>query len=626
MERLKNIVIRFFNFLNPSLVSFQFRIFLAMTFIIFIFIPIMGYFSYIQGKKSIEEQIKHYAISIAGQISGRVQAFFSHHIANVKLIKALIESNILDIKDEHEIIKYFYYLKEDHPAFVNICLGKKNGEFLMVPPQPPEIHKIFDPRIRPWYTGSVKKKGLFWTNVYIFASSQKPGITVSVPLQNQNGVIGVCGIDIDLSTLSKFLEGIKIGRHGYAYIMDNQKGKIIAHPELAKAYGDPAVINLLNACINRLRIQHKRFGTTHYKGHKFFTAYTDYPENNWTIGVTIPVSEFMSDINAIKKATFTVVISAIILSCGLSYLLALTIIKPLKRLKKGIKKISRGELDYKVKIEDRDILGEVARSFNEMALSLKESRKKLKKTYMELAQKEKMAAIGQLTAAVAHEVKNPLGIILGSAQVLQKHNNPPEIERQAIKFIIDEVRHLDKIINTFLLFARPRTIKLKKSDIISLIETTISSIKPILEKKEIRLRTRWNASEQVLAIDRDQIKGTLLNLFLNAVDAMEKGGILAVTTSRIEASFLEKKHLILSSGIPTSKKLFKISISDTGHGIPEEYIDKIFEPFVSLKDKGVGLGLAIVYQTIKLHEGFIEVKSKQGSGTTFNIFLPVSDE
>ena len=214
---------------------------------------------------------------------------------------------------------------------------------------------------------------------------------------------------------------------------------------------------------------------TSFQGENFFTAYTDYPGKDWTVGVTISVSDYMKTIRFIKQTTFSLVIAAILLASLLSYLLAMTIIRPLHSLQQGIERISRGDLDYKVAIEDPDIASALACSFNQMAFSLQKSLVELKLTYAELAEKEKLAAVGKMTAGIAHEIKNPLGVILGSAQIVVNRERPWEMREKAARFIIDEVARLDNTLKSFLAFARPPSPTFQETDMIRLLEDTLSA-------------------------------------------------------------------------------------------------------------------------------------------------------
>jgi len=152
--------------------SFQFRLFAALALMILTFIPVLGYLSYLQGKKVAETQIEQYALNTATQIAARVQGYLSYHTSNVRLIKTSFEHQFIDSMDTRALIRYFHLIRKDHPEFVNISFGDQSGRFIMVPPQSPEVYKLFDPRIRPWYVGAVERGDVFWTSVYLFASTR----------------------------------------------------------------------------------------------------------------------------------------------------------------------------------------------------------------------------------------------------------------------------------------------------------------------------------------------------------------------------------------------------------------------------------------------------------------------
>ncbi len=600
--------------------SFQLRLFAAITGMTLVFITATGYFSYLQGKKSIEKQIEQYAVSTADQIAARVRAYLSRPADNVSLLKASIENGFIDPADTGSLIRYFHLLQKDHPEFLNINYGDRSGRFTMVPPQRPEVHKLFDPRIRPWYVGAVREMGLFWTGVYVFASSQNPGITASMPILNKDRtVMGVCSIDINLSTFSSFLKSLKIGEKGYAYIIDNERGRVIAHPDLLELHGDPDRIRFLSNGLAILKNSERRFGMTVYQGREFFTAYADYPENRWSVGVSLPVSEFLENINAIKKATLSMVLAAIAISCAVSYLMALTVVRPLRTLEKGIQRVSAGDLDYKVNLQDPDIVGSLAEAFNQMAVSLKRSRREIEKTYVELAEKEKMAALGQLTAGIAHEIKNPLGIILGSAEVVANTERPQEMREKAARFIVDEVMRLNKTLKAFLAFARPAPPSLVQTDLMAVLEDTLAYLEQAASGRDIDIVKKIPGKKRVCMADPDQMRQVFLNILLNAVQAMPDGGTLSVET--VVTNGAAGSEATAAADADGNERLV-IVISDTGLGIEPDRLERIFEPFVTFKDDGTGLGLSIVSQILKLHHAEMTVESKAGAGCTFSIHFP----
>ncbi len=602
-----------FEFLKIRERSFQFRLFFSFLIIIFCFIPSFGYLSFLEGKHAIENQIEQYSLSTVSQISERVRFFLLQHSRNVRFIKRLIEQKIIDPSKNEQLLSYFRHLRRTYPSFVNVYYGASSGKFLMVPPQRPEIHKLFDPRTRPWYRGAVKTGSLFWTGVYIFASSRSPGITASIPVYDEkHHLMGVCGIDIDLSTLSNFLKKIKIGKHGYPFIIENSTERIIAHPELVKFTRGLDEIARLSLRLRTLKKRHQKFGTTYYFGERFFTAYTDFPQNNWTIGVTLPVSDFLTDIAKIKQAALTMTIFAIVIASILSFLIARTVVRPLMALEKGIRKISDGNLEQKVAVESRGVIGSLASSFNQMAESLKQSREELEKTYMELAEKEKMAALGQLTAGIAHEIKNPLGIILSSAQVAMNDARPEEMRKEAMEFIVQEVKRLNKTLNTFLEFAKPAKPRFERIDMVEVLMDVVTSVTDQFTGLNIEIKTELPAPPVYCEIDTDQIRQVFLNLLINSAQAMPDGGNI-----KIRAYFPDDSKTLEEDTRNGERSLFFVEIADTGLGIASEVIDRIFDPFFTTKANGTGLGLSIVRQILKLHRAEIKVLENNPKGSKF---------
>ncbi len=609
--------------------SFRVRIFLALTLIILVAIPGTGYFCYVQARKVIEKQMHEFALGSADQISKRVESFLSHHTFNVKLLKTLFESNLIDMTNDREILRYFSLFQKDHPEFFNINFGDETGRFLMSPAQIPEVHKTFDPRIRPWYQGALTTLDIHWTDVYLFASTRKPGMTVSVPIYDAARKLqAVCGIDIDISSLSKFLKGIKIGNQGVAYIFENKKGRVIAHPGLAQLPWESFQTDLLRSILTDFKTRSKRFGMSKFDGNLYFTAYTDYPDNDWTVGVTLPVSDFFQNVASIRRAIITLVMAGILVASLLSYLIAMTIVRPLTQLKQGIDRISSGDLAYKVKISDPDIAATLAASFNQMASSLDTSTNELKRTYAALAQKEKLAAVGQMTAGIAHEIKNPLGIIQGSAQVVSNPSRPLEMREKAAQFIMEEVDRLNNTLTAFLDFAKPPSPELRALDLKLMIDDILIGLRE-QHAPGYQFETDIPSRLPPVLGDSDQLRQVFLNLIINGIKAMPQGGAIKIRvdtgTKPDHDSDLEGLGSIDLPGSKNENHLM-VWITDQGCGITQEQIKTIFDPFVSFRDKGIGLGLSIVSQIIRTHRGQLKIDSKPGKGTEFLLILPFAPQ
>lgn len=606
--------------------SFQLRIFLALVLISVIFIPGTGYIGYLQALQVAEDQMEQYTVSTGLQIAKHVTSFLAQHTYNVTLLASLFESNLIDPDNSSEILQYLTLFKKDHQEFVNIYYGDKNGSFTMVPPQTPEVHKIFDPRSRPWYKGAAGTKGTHWTDVYLFASNQKPGITVSTPvLDSQQRLQGVCGIDVDLIAFSRFLRELDIGRESVAYIFENKTGHIIAHPWITALPHSNDKLDLLRTIRHQLDSEKKSFGETDFDDGQYFTSYTKYPENDWTIGVTVSTSSYLKKIRVIQQTTVSLVIAAILLSSIFSYLLSKNIISPLLKLKQGIERVTSGDLEYRVQVSDPDVARDLARAFNKMALSLRKSLVEVKNTYMELQEKQKLAAVGKMTAGIAHEIKNPLGIILGSTQVVLDRKRPWEMREKAASFIMDEVVRLDTTLQAFLAFARPAPPVFSEVDISRVLEETLSATEERYLEEGYQIIRDCPENLPLIEADPAQLRQIFINIFLNAFKAMPGGGKVIITIRAEREPEIEgarKRFISIRNPFTVARDWLIISITDEGHGMSGEQLEKIMDPFVSFRDDGIGLGLSIVSQLTKLHRGHLQVESALDKGTTFYLYFP----
>ena len=223
-----------------------------------------------------------------------------------------------------------------------------------------------------------------------------------------------------------------------------------------------------------------------------------------------------------------------------------------------------------------------------------------------LFRSEELAAIGELSAGIAHEIRNPLVAITTSVNLLKEEKGLSKEGEQLLDVVKEESDHLAAIVDDFLQFARPKKPVFNKEDVNTILKDVVKKYKELYENK-IKWKEEYDEQLPLIQIDRHQIHQVITNLLLNSIDAMEDGGVVTVKT-RVETKV----------GVPH----VRISISDTGIGIPEDKIEKIFQPFYSLKEKGTGLGLSICHRIVNNHNGEIFVKSKEGRGTTFFIDLP----
>ncbi len=293
-----------------------------------------------------------------------------------------------------------------------------------------------------------------------------------------------------------------------------------------------------------------------------------------------------------------------------------------------MRKVSHGAPDMILVSKDIREIKHLLELEKQKALELKDAYDKLQALQDALIQAEKFNAIGRLASGVAHEVKNPLGIIKQSAEYLKGKLLPSEKNApEALRMIRDNIERADNIIRVLLDFSRAAKLEKQPEDINTVLENSLVLIKhiPSLEKIEI-IREMGSGLPKVL-VDRVKMEQVFINLFINAVHAMPNGGKLLLRTYQLRLKEL-RKGMITSgeNSFKLDEDVVLVEVEDTGTGISPENLKKIFDPFFTTKDpgKGTGLGLSISKNILTRHYGFIEMESEEGKGTKVIIILKIT--
>ena len=230
----------------------------------------------------------------------------------------------------------------------------------------------------------------------------------------------------------------------------------------------------------------------------------------------------------------------------------------------------------------------------------------------EILRMDRLVSLGKLASDIAHELRNPLAGIKTTAQALSEEMSKDDSKREYLSRITKEIDRLNDLLKTFFSFAKPQKLNLVYCHIKDIINEIIPFLIKEIADKGIHFIENYHPQLPKIKVDKTQMHQAFLNLFLNAIQAMPDGGELKT----------EVTPIVSTSLIGREQNLIKISISDTGKGIPPNILHKIFDPFFTTKPKGIGLGLSITYQIVKKHGGTIKVESELGKGTSFIINLP----
>lgn len=315
-----------------------------------------------------------------------------------------------------------------------------------------------------------------------------------------------------------------------------------------------------------------------------------------------------------------------------SFLIWEVVARPVKALQRGTEHLAAGNLGYQIEVQSADEIGDLARSFNEMSSQLKSERnaniswthtledrveqktRELKRAHEHALHTEKMASLGKMAAVLAHEINNPLSGILTYAKLLRKwidHEDAGQSRRRdicdSLDLIASESRRCGDLVKNLLTFSRATPMNLQATDLNRVIEQSLRLVQHQFDLAGIQVQEQFDPDVPLVQCDGAQIEQVLLALMMNAIDAMPQGGNLWLTTKFSHEDC--RVHII---------------VRDDGTGIAPEILPRIFEPFLTTKEtgRGVGLGLAISHSILERHNGNIEVQSELGRGTTFDVTLP----
>lgn len=413
--------------------------------------------------------------------------------------------------------------------------------------------------------------------------------------------------------LKEKIKSKQVGKTGYIFCMDS-KGNFTIHPQgegknfydAKDLDGFPFIREMCEKKSGWIRYPWKNAGdkTPRMK----IVRYEYFPPWDWIVAVGSYEDEFYQEANEIKGRILESMVVLTLLVCvvgaGLVFLASKVLTDPINHMIDVIRRVKKGRLDERMEVESTDELGELAAAFNRMTAIIKNN----KEMEANLAQQGKMASLGVLSSGVAHEINNPLGVILGYASYLEGKMAPDDANFRYINEIKRESKRCKKIVQDLLSYARTPKPALEETDVNALLEQIVDFAANHTDMHHVTVTKEFAPDLPHIMVDGDQMRQVAINLILNAGAAMVRGGRLVVSTFRDDEGYVCLKF------------------SDDGAGISRENLEKIFEPFFTTKAKGTGLGLAITRQIVEMHHGKIAIESEVGKGTTVTVRLPIDRE
>ncbi len=459
-------------------------------------------------------------------------------------------------------------------------------------------------------------------NEYVFE------VAVPIPGEDPREPIGAVGLVVRRDVLMNTILPIRVGETGHGMLMDTEGTPLICPVLPPTAHLIPeALLNQLasdtplwlvadddahgghNSIVGAapVRFAHK-LSPLSLGGFQWFSFVRQQPEETYA-----PIYNLLVTVGLIGFGLVVVLSS-------LGFIVGRRIVGPILALRREAEAIrleaatlpeSPSALSGRSQIGPAEIrtgdeIEDLANTFQAMRSALEESVRTIKSQQEELIRREKLASVGQLLAALAHDLRNPLGVIRSSAQLVIEDQQSPNVKQEVARYIIDEVDRLTHRINDFLRYARQKPPEPKQLPAEQIAQAAIVRWKAQGGYQHLVIDQRYGADLPPVYVDPDQVKEALVNLLINAREAMPDQGQVTITSRKGQEGTVE------------------VEVADTGCGIPKAHLGRIFEPFFTSKEYGTGLGLTNVKRLVEDNGGTIEVRSEEGKGSRFIVRLPVS--
>ncbi len=315
----------------------------------------------------------------------------------------------------------------------------------------------------------------------------------------------------------------------------------------------------------------------------------------------------------LRETSATFLYSTLFILLVLAPIISLVMIRllrqPLQKITDQMGRVEAGDLSVQLEVRSDDEVGQLMKGFNSMVGNLDQAQKELKQYhYRQMERADRLASIGEMAAGLAHEIKNPLAGIRGAIDVLADDFRRDDPRREVMRQVQEQISRLNKTVNDLLYFGKPGQPEFAYADINSLLKQTLLFVAQHPEGKNINRVEEFTRDLPPVWIDQKQLQQVLLNILINALQAMPDGGVLTVSTDQV---------------MREEQEWVRIEICDTGVGISGEEMEKIFTPFYTTKLQGTGLGLPICRQLMEGNGGALRVDSQLGQGSCFTLELPV---
>lgn len=602
------------------------RVRVAAVFLLVSTIPLafVGYFSV----RTAEAVIQHTVVNQLENVAADKQQLLERWIAERRAdVAVLAGSSVLRSLDVGQIASYLALVRQQYRVYWRFLVIGREGEVLYDSMGGSGQSHAHDACYR-----EALARGSFVSRVHWAPGGQQAVFSIWEAIYDAEGQpIGVICATVDTQAILADVLEVSLGETGECYLVDGE-GTFLAHKQPDRVLRDTIAQSETFASLFD-----DRMGPlyTDYRGIAVLGAFRPVKEAAWYVVVEQDYDEAFAGARRLARNIFAAVGVTMVAAIGLSWVWASYVASPIRVLSEAAQAVAQGDFAAALATpasRRSDEIGVLDTAFRAMAEQLwqrqarleerigyteeelRKSEEKLRQTLAAAARSERLAALGRLAAGVAHEIRTPLTSLKLFLESIREDLSLQQEQAEDFAVAVQQVRRMENTIQHFLSFARPQEPSRVEIHFAKLIEDALVVVLPRANQQEVQIEKHIATALPRVQGDARQLGEVLVNLLVNALDAMPRGGRLAIRVSA---------HPLPSGD--TARPAVRIEVTDTGPGIPEALGERLFEPFVTTKASGSGLGLAIAHSTVERHGGTIEVRSQPGQGATFSILLPASD-
>lgn len=593
-------------------------LFLALTLVPLL---IIGYVSHVYSEQLIIKMVVRQLENVAEDKVSLLTGWLEERRADMSMVA---ETSLVGTMDSIQIGPYLDLIRKKFDVYRELVVVSVTGEIIAASSAiPADMTHIRDSRYR-------VRENLYVSDITYANDEEESSFLIGSPVPATDAVpagtvYGRVGTDKIIHSILK----VSLGVTGECYLVDRE-GRFLAHKEPRRILTEN--ISQSESFRNIFEKIDRTGAYLDYRGIEVLGTSLQVGDTDWYIVVEQDRDEAFAAADKLKGllclAVFLCIVSALLLTSMISS----HIIAPIRKLSLYAARVADSQFDESLeKSERNDEIGTLFDSVTDMATrlrerhlqleekvgqqetELKETDLMLQKTRLMAERSEKFAAMGRMGAAVAHEIRTPLTSIKLFLESVQEEISISAEFEEDFTIAMNQIGRIEGTINRFLDFAKPQDLIFSDIDLKSFLVNLLTMVRPQINRQECVLTVSFADQLPTIIGDRKLLAEALINVLVNALDAIPAHGILSVSA---------KQDNCVVDGLEIS--CVRIDIADTGHGIADDQMTKIFEPFFTTKTTGTGLGLPLVLTTIRNHGGVVRVTSNIGQGTVFSIFLPVA--